>query len=145
MGSWIGGRGLASGREGRGSAGRVPPGPWRPGCLWEGAGQIGAGLPPAHSPNPGQRDLELSGRRLLPTHFPQTPDLAFGDLCRLNLSHPIGLISHPSRLLRPSHHSPQTQYPYSCLLDFCTCPEIPLLLSSSRNLQLCYLVLYSLF
>lgn len=33
--------GLAGGKEGRGSAGGVPPGLWKPGCLGEGAAQTG--------------------------------------------------------------------------------------------------------
>lgn len=33
--------GLAGSTEGRGSAGGVPPGPWRPGCLGEEAAQTG--------------------------------------------------------------------------------------------------------
>lgn len=79
MGIWTGGRGLAGGREGRGSAGRVPPGPWRPGCLGEGAGQIGGWLACSSLPVPwpkGPRaDKPLPGWRPFLTPLPQTPHL----------------------------------------------------------------------
>lgn len=56
--------GLAGGREGRGSEGGVPPDPWRPGCLGEGAAQTERLACFQPTPCALAKDLELTGPSL---------------------------------------------------------------------------------
>lgn len=100
------------GREGRGSTARVPPGPWRPGCPWEG-GRPNWRLacfqipfsPPHPDPCPGPKDLELTSPALAVDPSPLSPDSKPGRWCPLQAqaSCPIGLTSPLPQLLQPRH------------------------------------------